>query len=415
MTPQAWPEGTVIAAYLAQLKAWLHGTFVGHLPMLETFLGKLIDLFTGPLTGNSTRLYWVELVEALLLAAVVYIAGRQVRPEGGWRGFLRFCFPKGLYTHPSSIVDYQLTVLNACFGSVFNVTWRINSVVMTGLVVAGLTWAFGPAPHALEWTVPLLIGVTALAFVAEDLASYCFHYLEHRIPFLWAIHKVHHSAEVLTPFTATRFHPLEYAFAGASRAVFSSAVLGPVVYLFTGPLAPVQIFGIAATLVVSGALGDVLMHTHVWLSWGPKLNRVFFAPALHQIHHSQAPEHWDRNFGAMLSVWDWMFGTLYNPSQPEKITYGVAGADRQPHGNAIVAWLRPFWDMIPMRDRLVETTGRLGGSRVRAVASRFDMIRWPIGRASASIPFAAPGDSGERFSAPASAIIARPPPAQGQA
>ena len=31
----------------------------------------------------------------------------------------------------------------------------------------------------------------------------------HRVPALWEFHKVHHSAEVLTPLTEWRQHPLE--------------------------------------------------------------------------------------------------------------------------------------------------------------------------------------------------------------
>ena len=31
----------------------------------------------------------------------------------------------------------------------------------------------------------------------------------HRIPFLWRFHQIHHSAEVLTPLTFHRIHPVE--------------------------------------------------------------------------------------------------------------------------------------------------------------------------------------------------------------
>ncbi|AWM91943.1 hypothetical protein DJ564_14505 [Pseudomonas sp. 31-12] len=44
----------------------------------------------------------------------------------------------------------------------------------------------------------------------------------------------------------------------------------------------------------------------------------------HQTHHSDAPRHINKNFGINLSLWDWMFGTLYvTTSKPETIRFGT--------------------------------------------------------------------------------------------
>lgn len=32
----------------------------------------------------------------------------------------------------------------------------------------------------------------------------------------------------------------------------------------------------------------------------------------------------DKNFGNVLSLWDWMFGTLYVPRERERIHFGIA-------------------------------------------------------------------------------------------
>ena len=42
-----------------------------------------------------------------------------------------------------------------------------------------------------------------------DALFYLIHYVEHKTPALWAIHKIHHSAEVLTPLTRYREHVIE--------------------------------------------------------------------------------------------------------------------------------------------------------------------------------------------------------------
>ena len=375
----------MLTELLDHFRTWLHATAIGQIPLLERCILQIVDLFIGPFTGSG-RFHWVALVAGLALAAFVYWAGRQVRPSGGWRGFVKYCFPKELYRHPSSMVDCQLTVLNACFGYLFNLTWRINGVFFTGLFTGCLTWAFGPPAHALEWTAGWLIAVTVLVFLASDLASWTFHYLSHRIPFLWALHRVHHSAEVLTPITATRTHPLEYALTASFRAAFTSAVLAPVLYLFAGPPAPLEMFGIAAFVVLTGMLGDLLMHSHVWLSWGRTLNHVFFCPAMHQIHHSQAPKHWDRNFAATFAIWDWMFGTIYVPDEPEKITYGIHGETGQPFPNALAAWVLPYWDMIPPRGRLADLGTRVFGQRIRGAAGKQALAGRPAPRMPSAEP-----------------------------
>src|SRR5882724_4984279 len=114
--------GIMFMAYLEQSKVWLHGTILGQIPFLERGVFQLFDLFAGPIVGAG-RFHWVQILESLVLAGGVYLTGRHVRPSGGWRGFIRYCFPKELYTHPSAIVDYQLAAVNAAFGFVFNIAW----------------------------------------------------------------------------------------------------------------------------------------------------------------------------------------------------------------------------------------------------------------------------------------------------
>ena len=52
------------------------------------------------------------------------------------------------------------------------------------------------------------------------------------------------------------------------------------------------------------------------------------SPHMHQVHHSHAAEHWDKNFGYKLSVWDWMFGTAVKPAKDVKLTYGIGEENR---------------------------------------------------------------------------------------
>jgi hypothetical protein len=75
------------------------------------------------------------------------------------------------------------------------------------------------------------------------------------------------------------------------------------------------------------------------------LEHIVISPAQHQIHHSRAVEHHDKNYGEVLAIWDWMFGTLYVPNGRETIDFGLADAEGrplpQPHGSLGQALIQP--------------------------------------------------------------------------
>jgi len=73
-----------------------------------------------------------------------------------------------------------------------------------------------------------------------------------------------------------------------------------------------------------------LTHSHVWISFGPALEHVFISPAQHQIHHSRAPRHLDRNLAQYFSLLDWIGGTLYIPREEETLDFGLSeGVDSE--------------------------------------------------------------------------------------
>jgi sterol desaturase/sphingolipid hydroxylase (fatty acid hydroxylase superfamily) len=153
--------------------------------------------------------------------------------------------------------------------------------------------------------------------------------------------------------------------------------MAPAIYLFTGAPNTLEISGILAVTVFTGALGSVLQHSHVWLSFGRTLDHIICVPSLHQIHHSQAPQHWDRNYAVIFSFWDWIFGTLYMPDRQEKLVYGVYGMTRQPHGNVIAAWLLPLWEMVPFHARIMDAATRFLGPSARELAVRMNLVQLP--------------------------------------
>ena len=68
--------------------------------------------------------------------------------------------------------------------------------------------------------------------------------------------------------------------------------------------------------------GGSLAHSNIWISFGP-LEKIFISPAMHHIHHSTAPRHFNKNFAFIFSFWDRLFGTVYYTGQDENIVVGL--------------------------------------------------------------------------------------------
>jgi sterol desaturase/sphingolipid hydroxylase (fatty acid hydroxylase superfamily) len=270
------------------------------------------------LFGASLVVAPAYLLPAVLVAWLVY------RRQGIVGGFWAWLLPRRIWLHPSHLIDVQLFLVSRIFAAV----GLIGALTLTTLVAASVA-SFVPAPLiAAQALSPLLLAF--LLWLPTDFATYWVHRIYHRWDVIWPLHAVHHSAEVMTPVTTYRQHPL----AMLLTTLAQSAIVGIVQGLLIGTLGPgteiAMIAGINAFFVVANAGLAALHHSHVWLSYGPTLEHLFISPAQHQIHHSRDPAHHDRNFGNSLALWDWMFGTLYVIRGQEDLSFGLAGQAEKP-------------------------------------------------------------------------------------
>ena len=310
-------------------------------PWLRWLLDRAAVFIQRSLFDADGRYYWVTFFEALAVLAIAYA----LRPD--WRarwggGFLRFCFPPGYFTHRSTVTDLQLNVVNFLLTPSINLFWRFSAAFFTAQFLAGLVWAFGPGPQALSWNWGTILAATLLYAVLSDFGYWVWHYIAHMVPGFWYFHKVHHSAEVLTPLVAGRVHPVEAILVPMFRNAAVALGMAPTLYFFVAEAPVWTLFGMGIVASLFAIAGDQLFHAHVPVSWGPWLNRVFISPATHQLHHSVERRHWDKNMGAFFAVWDWMFGTLYLPDSRQQIVYGVRDDQPQPHPGLITAYGLPF-------------------------------------------------------------------------
>jgi sterol desaturase/sphingolipid hydroxylase (fatty acid hydroxylase superfamily) len=280
---------------------------------------------------TGSRTYWPFLIAGLAIAACAGWRARNVKLTPAER-----LLSRETWLGRSAVNDYGLILVNALLMVLVFQYIKLDIAATTSAVrdalppLAGKSSAWAPFAFA------------AALFVVDDFVRFFTHYCEHRVPALWELHKVHHSAEVLNFMTAERHHPLSLLVFQSLASLGVVAVNAGFILLVPGHISAAALLGGNAFWVATNLIGGVLRHSPVWISFGPRVERWLISPAQHQIHHSHAPEHFDRNFGGSLAVWDRMFGTLYlTTAERERIRYGL-GEETQNYSSLGSLYLRPL-------------------------------------------------------------------------
>ena len=171
-------------------------------------------------------------------------------------------------------------------------------------------------------------GQFLLLFMVRDFVQWNTHRLLHWSPWLWRFHKVHHSVREMGFAAHLRYHFME------------TIVYRTVEYL---PLAVIG-FGVQDFLLVhlfTISIGH-LNHANLNLPLGP-LRFLLNSPQMHIWHHAKTlPENKNGvNFGITLSVWDYLFGSAWIPSDGRDIKLGFEDVDNYPHG-FLEQTIKPF-------------------------------------------------------------------------
>jgi sterol desaturase/sphingolipid hydroxylase (fatty acid hydroxylase superfamily) len=174
------------------------------------------------------------------------------------------------------------------------------------------------------WFVPSII----LYVMAFDLYSYFMHRLQHKVPALWAMHSLHHSAQALSVTTGARHFWFE--------SVVGLFLFAPLGFLF---VVPINILLWVA--ILNGATGAIT-HFDLRIPMGKFL--WFNNPHWHRIHHSTLPQHRDKNFANMFPIFDVIFGTAWIPAADEFPLSGLDTGDKPATVFEGMLWpLRHLW------------------------------------------------------------------------
>ena len=157
----------------------------------------------------------------------------------------------------------------------------------------------------IPWQIPINIWTTILAIIFIDFLYYWEHRLEHEIRVLWSYHSIHHSSPI-------------YNYTTALRVSFIDSFVTWIFFL------PAVLIGFNPFIVFIAIV--VMLTYQFWLhteligklGWYEK---IFMTPSQHRVHHGSDDIYLDRNYGAILSIWDRMFGTFQE--ELHRPTYGL--------------------------------------------------------------------------------------------
>ena len=292
------------------------------MPDAEVALSVLLTRLA-PFFVPGTQFYWPTYLGAAAVAAALYAARRRrgFRP----RAMLRHLLPARIVRHRSSRLDVKLTLI-----ALVTLVLMAPAQIAVGLLTfrgaaRGFDLLLGPGETAGTPSPAVTVATIVVTFLAIELGYWTAHYAMHRIPALWEFHKVHHSAEVLSPLTEWRQHPVELMLFPTVIGVTTAAVRVPLLHAF-GPRAQLVEPGSVVVTVFAFTILH-LRHSELPFCATGWLGRLIQSPAHHQIHHSTRPEHFDRNLGFCLSIWDWAFGTLHMPEPGTRYAYGLGEED----------------------------------------------------------------------------------------
>lgn len=224
--------------------------------------------------------------------------------------------------HPEKRLEYRL------LGAIYVAHWLIDgsAASITVLMVNALGGGIIRLSDQGWWYAPSFI----FYLVIFDFYTYLVHRASHKFPILWSMHSLHHSATAMSVTTGGRHFWLETIVG----ALFFAPFLGILLHVPGDIIFPVVMFNFFIGAVT---------HFDVPIRLG-KLGLWINNPQWHRIHHSQLPEHRDKNFANFFPVFDLICRTAWIPEPHEFPNAGLDDGDKPRTVFEGMIWpLRHMW------------------------------------------------------------------------
>lgn len=222
---------------------------------------------------------------------------------------------KKVYRLNDSIADLGCGIMQQSFGLFL----KVFSIFLYGVAVQYLSVQvlLGAPAWATDLATWQGWAVALFAFILYDFLYYWAHRMSHETRLGWAGHVVHHSSEEYNLTVALRQSSFHLFF--TSFFYVPMAIIG----------IPWEVFVAVAAI---NLVGQFWIHTRlIGKLWAP-IEYVFNTPSHHRVHHGVNKKYIDKNHGAVLIIWDRLFGTFQ--AEEEEPVYGITVP--------LKSW-NPFW------------------------------------------------------------------------
>lgn len=208
----------------------------------------------------------------------------------------------------------------------------VKDSVLSGKVSEGFTgWVLSLRNLIQKQSLPMQIFLTLLVV---DLLGYWRHRIMHS-KFLWPFHTIHHCSKQVDWLSANRFHPVNHYITSFFNLIVLTAIIAD-------PF-------VSATAMLIRVSYGLFAHSNLRVSYG-YLNCIFVSPLFHRWHHSDSELALNRNYSAVFSFFDLIFGTYYLPEdKKDPDTFGFFGGEIT-HG-LIFQTIYPFLKLAEMGRR----------------------------------------------------------------
>ncbi|MGE0827117.1 MAG: sterol desaturase family protein [Candidatus Binatia bacterium] len=219
---------------------------------------------------------------------------------------------------------------------------------------------------------PLPLGILIVGtLLARGFISFSTHYLVHKVPVFWTVHRVHHLDTELDVSSTVRFHPLEFPL---------NLLLGIPQVIFFGLTPWVQL-----VYEILDATITVFSHANIRMPRNADrfLRYLIVTPDLHRVHHSAWQPETNSNFGAVFPFWDLVCGTFHTDTRdsPETMELGLSevrdARTEQIHWLLISPWVKVGWENEAMKMSGLQSNhlSRDCQPQLKRSARRWDTVR----------------------------------------